>query len=124
MVITMTLELLSRAPNARRTVVACFAAAAWLMVAGLTPVRAEEGVFADDCLHSRGSVSCAGFWRDRLVNPNIIPVPQPGSEAAAEEAAERDRRWVARCRPIIRQDQYGVSRYHYAVPGCEYGKYE
>jgi hypothetical protein len=118
----MSPELLSQARTGRRAAAACLAAAAWLMLAGPAPARAD-GVIAGDCL--RGSnFSCSGFWRDRIVNPYLIYVPQPSSEEAAEEASERDRRWMARCRPIIRQDQYGVPRYHYAAPGCEYGKFE
>jgi hypothetical protein len=62
--------------------------------------------------------------RRELVNPYVIHVPPPKTEKEVAEAAERDRLWVARCRPTIRQDQYGVRRYHYAAPGCEYGKYE
>ena len=55
-------------------------------------------------------------------NVHIVAVPQPISvdERAAAEA--RDRRWVARCRPVIRQDEYGVPRYVYAARGCEYGR--
>ena len=48
-----------------------------------------------------------------------MPQPQSAEERAAAEA--RDRRWVARCRPAIRQDHYGMPRYSYAAPGCEYG---
>jgi hypothetical protein len=59
-----------------------------------------------------------------LTNPYVIEVPQPRTEREIAEAAERERLWQARCRPVIRQDHYGVRRYHYAVPDCEYGKYE
>ena len=37
-------------------------------------------------------------------------------------AAERERRWLARCRPVVQQDQFGVGRYRYAAPGCEFGR--
>jgi len=70
-----------------------------------------------------GNGGCVGPRRE-LVNPYVIPVPKPKTEKEVAEAAERDRLWVARCKPVIRQDQYGVRRYHYAAPGCEYGKYE
>ena len=59
-----------------------------------------------------------------LVNPYVIEVPQPRTEKEIADAAARGRLWEARCRPTIRQDHYGVRRYHYAAPGCEYGKYE
>jgi hypothetical protein len=29
-----------------------------------------------------------------------------------------------RCRPSVRQDRYGVPRYHYAARGCEFGVIE
>jgi hypothetical protein len=45
----------------------------------------------------------------------------PFDDADNKRAVKRDRRWVARCRPVVRQDRYGVSRYHYAAPGCMFG---
>jgi hypothetical protein len=122
MVTTMSPKLHSRARTGRGAVASCAAVIAWMMVIGLSPARAD-GVFAGDCLRG-GSYSCFGYWRDRVGNPHLIRVPPPSSEEDAAEAAERERRWVARCRPIIRQDRYGVGRYQYAAPGCEYGKYE
>jgi hypothetical protein len=70
-----------------------------------------------------GNGGCVETHRE-LVNPYVIEVPQPKSEKDIADAAARDRLWQARCRPVIRQDQYGVRRYHYSAPGCEYGKYE
>jgi len=35
---------------------------------------------------------------------------------------ERKRRREARCRPSVRQDNFGVARYVYAIPGCEFGR--
>src|ERR1700674_1926506 len=114
----MSPKLLSCVRRGRGAVAAGAAVMAWMMVIGLSPARAD-GVFAGGCV--RG-FSCAGFWSDRIANPPLIHVPPPRSEEDIEAAAERDRRWVARCRPIIRQDRYGVGRYQYAAPGCEYGK--
>ncbi len=70
-----------------------------------------------------GYGGCNEIHRE-LVNPYIIEVPPPRGEKEIADAAARERLWQARCRPAIRQDQYGVRRYHYAAPGCEYGKYE
>jgi hypothetical protein len=70
-----------------------------------------------------GSGRCITIERG-LVNPYVIDVPPPRTEKEIADAAERDRLWQARCKPVIRQDHYGVRRYHYAAPGCEYGKYE
>ena len=78
-----------------------------------------------------GSGSSSGYsdgscveTRRELVNPHLIRVPQPQTEQEMADTATRERLWQARCHPVIRQDQYGVRRYHYAAPGCEYGKYE
>jgi len=46
--------------------------------------------------------------------------PTPEDDAAA---AERERRWAAHCRPVVKQDALGVPRYQYAAPGCEFGKF-
>ncbi len=76
------------------------------------------------CVHSAGSVHCVRQYRyDDDGTPGVRTL-RPPSEDEVAEARERDRRWVARCRPKLRQDTYGVSRYYYAAPGCEYGKFE
>ena len=57
------------------------------------------------------------------LNPHVINVP--AADVAADEiaAAEaRDRRWVERCSPVIRQDRFGMPRYSYSAPGCEFGR--
>ena len=71
---------------------------------------------------ARDSTSCVEV-RHELVNPYVIQVP-PRAEAEAREAENHERLWRARCRPAIKQDRYGVNRYVYAAPGCEFGKYE
>jgi len=68
------------------------------------------------CIGDNNAVNCAMQWR-RPVDPFVRIVPQP----ADLEATARDRRWVEYCKPFIVQDRYGVSRYHYAQPGCEFG---
>jgi hypothetical protein len=70
-----------------------------------------------------GSDSCVEIRRE-LTNPYVIQVPPPASEAEAREVERTDRLWRAHCHPAIRQDRYGVNRYVYAAPGCEFGKYE
>ena len=65
--------------------------------------------------------SCITRWSDGG-DPHIIEVPQPFSEDERDRAAARDRKWVARCKPVIHQDRYGVPRYYYAAPGCEFGR--
>jgi hypothetical protein len=72
------------------------------------------------CVASGGLFSCVTNWHKSYDDTR----PRQKTEQELAESAERDRRWVARCRPIIRQDRYGVDRYEYAAPGCEFGKTE
>lgn len=75
------------------------------------------------------STNCIGTWRDYncvsrwgpATDPYVRLVPQPLGEAEQARAIARDHRWLARCRPVIRHDIYGVARYLYAEPGCEFG---
>ena len=48
-------------------------------------------------------------------------VPGPRTDQEEAEFVDRDQKWMARCHPVIKQDQYGVSRYHYTASGCEFG---
>ena len=70
-----------------------------------------------------GDDSCVEIRRE-LVNPYIIQVAPPANEKDVTDLAARERLWQARCRPVIRQDAYGVRRYQYAAAGCEHGKFE
>ena len=72
--------------------------------------------------HGYSNGGCVEIRRE-LGNPYVIHVPPPTDRDVAE-TAEHERLWRARCRPVIRQDAYGMRRYHYAAPGCDYGKYE
>ncbi len=71
---------------------------------------------------SYGSSSCVEI-RHELINPYVIHVAPPAG-AEERQVAEQERLWRARCHPVAKQDRYGVNRYVYAAPGCEYGKYE
>jgi hypothetical protein len=77
-----------------------------------------SGSWRGSCVHSRGLLNCVDKWHKTYDDSR----PRQRTEREIAESAERDRRWVARCRPVIRQDRYGVDRYEYAAPGCEYGK--
>jgi hypothetical protein len=52
----------------------------------------------------------------------VINVQGPASPEEVAAAEARDRRWAERCDPVIRQDRYGMPRYTYGAPGCEYGR--
>ena len=101
--------------------------AAVMLMAGpeLAPAQSRHtDTVVGSCVYAAGAAHCVRQYRygDRG-NSGIQSFKEPSEEEIAE-SRERDRRWVARCRPYLRQDQYGVSRYHYAARGCEYGKYE
>jgi hypothetical protein len=51
----------------------------------------------------------------------VIKAPALTDEDVAGAEA-RDRRWVERCSPLIRQDHFGMPRYSYSAPGCEFGR--
>ena len=86
------------------------------------PAHAGAGSVA--CVGTGSGVSCAGVWGEAGGFPRIIDVPpyRNDDERIASEA--RERKWSVRCQPLIRQDRYGVGRYEYAAPGCEFGKSE
>jgi hypothetical protein len=99
-----------------------FAAVAALWALTSSPVRADDGMVIG-CVGSRYSLTCVrrwGFYGDpyvRLLHP-------PETEAEKKISADRDRKWQARCHPAVFQDHYGVQRYEYAAPGCEFGVIE
>jgi hypothetical protein len=70
-----------------------------------------------------GANNCVERWGESA-DPYIRTVPQPATDAEKARATERDQKWLQRCRPIIAQDRYGVPRYHYAAPGCDFGVIE
>ena len=79
--------------------------------------------------------SCVGGWRmgscvvhknDNPRDPHVRYIhgaPNPGAPSDVEirQSEERDRKWLAYCKPVLIKDRYGVERYHYAKPGCEFG---
>jgi hypothetical protein len=87
--------------------------------ATLAPAHAA-GVGVLSCTRGGGGFACSGGWAVPG-DPYIRTVPQPLGDAEKSLAASRDRRWLIRCHPVIARDYYGVARYLYAAPGCEYG---
>ncbi len=82
-----------------------------------------DGTITSSCVFSGGLYSCVKNWRTAPGYSEADRLHGLDTRAQAE-AIERDRKWQARCRPVIRKDEFGVSRYFYAKPGCEYGKSE
>jgi hypothetical protein len=80
--------------------------------------KAGGGSVGGACVRSGPGFACGGQWI--FYDAPAEPVRRTPEEEAA--AADRDRKWMAQCRPVLKQDAYGVSRYSYAAPGCEFGK--
>ena len=91
-------------------------------VATCTAVYAD-GMAVGGCLGGQGSINCVVRWGE-AGDPYIRVVPEPANQAERSRAAERERRWENRCKPVIAQDRYGVPRYRYSAPGCEFGVIE
>lgn len=94
--------------------------------AALTPSRAfADGREITTCVGRYGAATCSTSWQYGPVpHANIRYVDGPAGKQQEEAALERDRKWLAHCKPRVQQDQYGVDRLSYAAPGCEYGKSE
>jgi hypothetical protein len=102
---------------------ACIGAAVGLsvMTSVITWTSAHaQGVSSGGCVGSWNSFSCVRRWGP-AGDPFVRLVPQSLNAAERARAMQRDRQWVDRCRPVIRRDRYGVARYHYSLPGCEFG---
>lgn len=100
-----------------------FAAALSLAVVTLVvigTVAYAEGAAVGGCIGSEETLNCATRWGE-AGDPYVRIVPPPGSEEERGHAAEREHRWEQRCKPLVAQDRYGVARYRYSAPGCEFG---
>jgi len=100
------------------------AAIGWLAasLSLLVPQLAQaDAVESTSCVGTFRSQSCITRWRDNAGNPHIIEVPPLRSEQDLAESKERWRLWQARCKPLLDRDRYGVARYVYAQPRCEFG---
>jgi 1-aminocyclopropane-1-carboxylate deaminase/D-cysteine desulfhydrase-like pyridoxal-dependent ACC family enzyme len=72
------------------------------------------------CVGSRWSVNCVVTHRHGIVDPFVRDL-EPLSEAEIAANREREEKWRERCNPVAERDRYGVARYVYAKPGCEFG---
>ena len=81
-----------------------------------------EGTGVGGCIGSWDTLNCVVRWGP-IGDPYIKQVPEPASDAERGIAADHERRWEQRCHPQIALDRYGVPRYRYAAPGCEFGAY-
>jgi hypothetical protein len=92
-----------------------------MMLSLATSTAALAGNLADlSCVGGARSFNCVAQWGP-AGDPMIRTVPEAVSEAEKTHATAQDRKWLARCRPVVEHDRYGVARYRYAAPGCEFG---
>ncbi|HEX4040764.1 MAG TPA: hypothetical protein VHY10_03615 [Xanthobacteraceae bacterium] len=107
--------------TSRRAVRAGAAAAGSLiMVTAICSATYAAGVALGGCIAGAGAANCVARWGE-AGDPYIRTVPKPLDEVEQNRAAERDRKWEQHCKPVIAQDRFGVPRYQYAAPGCEFG---
>ncbi len=87
----------------------------------LTLSPAYAGTAVDlSCVGVPSSFNCAAQWGTGG-DPYLRIVPEALGEPERAQIAARDRKWLARCHPVVEHDRYGVSRYRYSAPGCEFG---
>lgn len=85
-----------------------------------TPDVARADVATRTCFGSGSTRTCV-WTSGPSGNPHVIAVPGPQTAEDVAAAEERAARWEERCRPVETTDRYGMTRYAYALPGCEYG---
>lgn len=104
--------------------VSTWSAARFVVVATLSVITWNaayaDGMALGGCVGTQGSLNCVVRW-GTAGDPYVRLVPEPANEVERARSAERDHKWQQRCRPIITQDRYGVPRYRYTAPGCEFG---
>jgi hypothetical protein len=89
----------------------------------LTQVPAQADTVLLSCFGGRGAGSCV-IVEGGGGNPHVRTIAGPTTEQDKAESAQRERLWVARCKPQMAVDDMGVQRYTYAAPGCDFGKYQ
>jgi hypothetical protein len=89
-----------------------------VMPGALAPANA--GAVSLGCSGNFGAVACGAVW-GAGGDPYVRKVPAPSNAEDQAQYDARDRKWVEHCHPVIRQDRYGVARYHYSAAGCEFG---
>lgn len=99
--------------------VAHIGAATVLSAVTLTPAWAGSVVNLN-CVAGAKSFNCVAQIAT-AGDPYIRAVPEALGEMQKGQIVARDRKWVAHCHPVAERDSFGVARYRYAAPGCEYG---
>jgi hypothetical protein len=104
-----------------------------LAAAGLLALAVIASSFSTAKADWSISSSCVGYWgmgncaavkRHFVRDTHLRQVRGFDTEDEAKESVLRDRKWMSFCKPVVLTDRYGVSRYSYAQPGCEFGRSE
>jgi hypothetical protein len=96
------------------------AALSLVISAMIVSAASADGMLVGGCVGGTGAVNCVVRWGE-AGDTHLRLVPEPTSDFEKKRSADRDHKWEERCRPTIAQDRYGVPRYQYAAPGCEFG---
>jgi hypothetical protein len=57
--------------------------------------------------------------RSTLSASETVPLTPSARRQLSQEAGERERAWMARCKPELTVDSAGIGRYRYAESGCD-----
>lgn len=106
-----------------RNRIAGAALAAAASAIGASPAAADWTMMSS-CVGGWGMRSCVLNWRDNPRDPHLRSISDEISEEEARRSEARDRKWMSYCKPVLVEDRYGVARYRYAKPGCEFGRSE
>ncbi len=114
----MLTSRLAEAPSASWSAARVGAA---IILSVMTLTSAYAGSVIDlSCVGAAMNFNCVAQWAT-AGDPYIRQVPEALGEAEKARVLARDHKWLARCRPVVERDSYGVGRYHYSAPGCEFG---
>lgn len=95
-------------------------AASCLIITISSAPASADGIRSSSCVFTAGMSNCVSYWRRGGGGGQYLPWQVDVKQTAASE--ERERKWLARCRPVATEDSLGISRYRYAAKGCEFGK--
>jgi hypothetical protein len=109
----------------------CSAVAGFLALAFASHAQAQGWSESTSCVAARGMANCVTNFRDTTRDPHVRHVrgydgqySEEALERARKESLARDRKWLAFCKPVVVKDRYGIERYLYDKPGCEFGRTE
>jgi hypothetical protein len=108
----------------RRVIVYALALSAWPAMTQAAFAQRVTDTVVGSCVYSGGLGHCVRQYRYGDASAAGVKASREPSTEDVAEIRERERKWVERCRPSVRQDAYGVGRYVYAARGCEHGRIE